>query len=242
MMPTENLVIFGAGAHGRVTLDILRSAGATVRAFVDDAVARNQESLLGVPVWSRAQLDSRARPEETAAFVAIGNSDVRLHLARQVQEAGFRLTNVIHSTAQALPTAQLGVNVFVGPLVVIGTSADIADGVVLNTRCAVDHDAVIGRGAYLSPGVTTAGGVIVEERAFVGLGALLGPNVRVGTQAVVGAGAVVLGSVPAFSLVAGSPARLVRRLQPPLDYVRLLSGARSASEGKLPEPVQGSVS
>jgi sugar O-acyltransferase (sialic acid O-acetyltransferase NeuD family) len=218
------IVLFGAGAHGRVALDILRAEGTAVRAFVDDGLVSRTREVAAVPVWSAAEFKARARPRETEVFVAIGNNDARLDLGDRLARAGFRLTNVIHPSAQVLSSARLGWGIFLGPLAVVGAGAIVHDGVVLNTRCTVDHDSVLARGAYLAPGVTTAGGVEVGEKGFVGLGALLGPNVKVGAQAVIGAGSVVLKSVPVRCFVTGAPARIVRRLSLPLDYRRLLVG------------------
>jgi len=224
MTPREAIVIFGGGAHGRVSQDIVRASGGQVRAFVDDGLASRARQVAGVPVWSIADFKRNARPKDTEVFVAIGHNDVRIDQTERLARAGFRLGNVIHPSAQVLASARMDWGIFLGPLTVVGTGAVIQDGVVINTRCAVDHDVIIGRGAYLAPGVTTAGGVRVGEKAFIGLGALLGPNITIGPQAVVAAGAVVLKSVPPRCFVAGTPARVLRRLTLPLDYRRLLAG------------------
>lgn len=52
--------------------------------------------------------------------------------------------------------------------------------------------------------------VVVEDDADIGLGGILLPGVTVGRGAVVGAGAVVTRDVPAYAVVAGSPARILR--------------------------------
>jgi acetyltransferase-like isoleucine patch superfamily enzyme len=50
---------------------------------------------------------------------------------------------------------------------------------------------------------------VVEDDADVGVNAVLLPGVTVGRGAIVGAGAIVTQDVPAFSKVAGSPARVI---------------------------------
>jgi acetyltransferase-like isoleucine patch superfamily enzyme len=52
--------------------------------------------------------------------------------------------------------------------------------------------------------------VVIEDDADLGIGAVILPGVRVGRGAVVGAGAVVTRDVPAYAVVAGSPARILR--------------------------------
>jgi acetyltransferase-like isoleucine patch superfamily enzyme len=52
--------------------------------------------------------------------------------------------------------------------------------------------------------------VVIDDDADVGLGAILLPGVTIGRGAVIGAGAVVTRDVPAYAVVAGSPARILR--------------------------------
>ncbi len=52
--------------------------------------------------------------------------------------------------------------------------------------------------------------VVVEDHADVGVGAILMPGVTVGRGAQVAAGAVVTRDVPAYAVVAGVPARVLR--------------------------------
>jgi acetyltransferase-like isoleucine patch superfamily enzyme len=54
--------------------------------------------------------------------------------------------------------------------------------------------------------------VLIENDVFVGMNALILKGVSVGAGAVIGAGSVVVGDVPAATLVAGNPAKAVRRL------------------------------
>jgi acetyltransferase-like isoleucine patch superfamily enzyme len=52
--------------------------------------------------------------------------------------------------------------------------------------------------------------VVVGFGADIGMNASILPGIRIGTQAIVGAGAVVTHDVPDFAVVAGSPARVIR--------------------------------
>ena len=54
----------------------------------------------------------------------------------------------------------------------------------------------------------------IRRGASIGAGAVILPGVTIGESAMVGAGAVVTKDVPAFTVVVGNPARVVRTLDP----------------------------
>jgi acetyltransferase-like isoleucine patch superfamily enzyme len=58
----------------------------------------------------------------------------------------------------------------------------------------------------------SAHGIVIEDDVWLGASAVVTDGVRIGRGAVVAAGAVVTSDVPAHTLVAGVPARVVRRI------------------------------
>lgn len=56
--------------------------------------------------------------------------------------------------------------------------------------------------------------ITIEHGVWIGAGAIVLPGVTIGRGSMIGAGSVVTRSVPAWSLVAGNPARVVRQLEP----------------------------
>jgi acetyltransferase-like isoleucine patch superfamily enzyme len=61
--------------------------------------------------------------------------------------------------------------------------------------------------------------VTIGSGSWIGHGAVILPGARIGRNVVVAAGAVVRGEVEDHAVVAGSPARVVRRLEPGLGWV-----------------------
>lgn len=53
--------------------------------------------------------------------------------------------------------------------------------------------------------------VYIGERCFIAVGATIMPGVSLGNEVIVGAGAVVTKNVPANCIVAGNPAKIIRK-------------------------------
>ncbi|THD85258.1 CatB-related O-acetyltransferase [Aliigemmobacter aestuarii] len=64
---------------------------------------------------------------------------------------------------------------------------------------------------------------VIGPDVWIGHGALILPGARLGAGVIVGAGAVVAGEVPPYTIVAGNPARPLRRRFPPKVVERLLA-------------------
>ena len=76
---------------------------------------------------------------------------------------------------------------------------------------AVDHVYADPRRPFVEQGIT-AEGIVIEDDVWLGAAAVVTDGVRVGRGAVVAAGAVVTKDVPAHTVVAGVPARVVKTI------------------------------
>jgi acetyltransferase-like isoleucine patch superfamily enzyme len=110
----------------------------------------------------------------------------------------------------------IGDQVHIGP----GVTLDVAGDITLEDRCTLSLNAQIishmdvGYSPLAALYPTRRQTVVIESGAYIGAGAIILGGVRVGRCAVVGAGALVRQDVPAFTVVAGNPARVIRRLDP----------------------------
>jgi len=206
-------LIIGAGGHGKVVLDILRSAEHyRPVGFIDADPKLTGTIVCGMPVLGAIHLLNRliAQHHIGAAIIAIGDNRARASYARAVDEARIPLINAIHKSAVVSTTAKLGRNVVVAANAVICTEAKVGDFSIVNTSATVDHECELGTAVHICPGAHLAGRVRVDADAFIGMGANIIQCLKIGSGAVIGAGAVVLADVPALSTAVGVPARVVK--------------------------------
>ena len=55
--------------------------------------------------------------------------------------------------------------------------------------------------------------IVIEDKVWIGINSTILPGVRIGYGAIVGAGSVVTKDVPAMTIVAGNPARIIKTIE-----------------------------
>jgi len=93
----------------------------------------------------------------------------------------------------------------------VGDRVAIAERVTLVISSRPNFSAI---SAYVP---TAHGSITIEDDAWLGTGAIVMPNIRIGRGGVVGAASLVLKDVPPFTIVAGVPAKPIRRFNCPAD-------------------------
>ena len=91
----------------------------------------------------------------------------------------------------------------------------IGDDVVLSARCMLIDASLSPIGFHKTETRTYANRpIIIEDGVWIGAGAIVLPGVTIGSRSIVGAGSVVSRDVSPNSIVAGNPARLIRKIVP----------------------------
>ncbi len=96
--------------------------------------------------------------------------------------------------------------------VVITSDVQVKQGALINLNATIGHNSVVGRFAEICPGVALSGNCTVNDYAFLGTGAVLLPGITIGKNAVVAAGTVVTKDVEPFTMVAGNPGVVKKKL------------------------------
>ena len=70
-----------------------------------------------------------------------------------------------------------------------------------------------GRGGITIGDEVFIGPIVIEDKAWIGINSTILPGVRIGYGAIVGAGSVVTKDVPPMTVVAGNPAKFIKKIE-----------------------------
>lgn len=120
-----------------------------------------------------------------------------------------------HRGAKYDPKIRVGDDVYIGRRAFITciTGVSIADGCVLSDNVFItdlNHGFDPHGGLIMEQHLVSKGPVKIGANCFLGFGTAVMPGVTLGDWCIVGANSVVTRSFPSYSMIAGSPARLVK--------------------------------
>lgn len=154
------------------------------KALIEDIVVENDCRNSAIPMLDRKNVNARIEPGAIIRDqVEIGDNAVIM----------------------------MGAIINIGAVIGEGTMIDM--GAVLGGRAIVGRHSHIGAGAVLAGVIEPASAtpVIVEDNVLIGANAVVIEGVRIGHDSVVAAGAVVINDVEPGSVVAGVPARAIKK-------------------------------
>ena len=120
-------------------------------------------------------------------------------------------------------------NASVGRRCKISSHTFICEGVTIEDNVFIGHGVMFINDSY--PRATANGQLqtesdwkvertVIKNGASIGTGSTILANVTIGENAIVGAGSVVTKDVPANTIVAGSPARIFRKIESAVEAIK----------------------
>lgn len=130
----------------------------------------------------------------------------------QAQAAGFTACrDIVHPSAVVATSAEVGEGAVINAGAVVAAACVLGAQTAVNRNASVGHHVQAGDFVSFGPGSTICGRCHIERGSYIGGGATILPDVTLEANCVVGAGAVVTQDVPANTVAAGNPAKVIER-------------------------------
>jgi len=170
----EDLIILGAGTMAQEVTASCRNQYNVVGYGVSQGWQQGS-TLYDKPIYNLEQLAQWAG--KVRAVRGIFHSC--LEFMREVEAMGFEFASVIDPSASVADSTTIEGGTFVNRLVAIGCHGIIGRYVLLNRGCLIGHHCRIEAGATFGPGVNIASSGRVGEDAFIGMGAIIIENITI---------------------------------------------------------------
>jgi sugar O-acyltransferase (sialic acid O-acetyltransferase NeuD family) len=206
-------IIIGAGTYGQIYAEYLQETGFyNILGFLDDDLSKQKKSINGLKVIGLIQeLEHFKSLNQLAVFCPIGNNNLRFEILNKALNLGFLTPSFIHSSVEIHKSVKYGCCFYVLPQTNIMPFVQIGDFVMVSMGVNIAHHNIIGSRSFLSQGVNIGANIKIGENSFIGIGSTIVTGVKnIGNNVTVGAGAVVINSIPDSVVVAGVPAKALK--------------------------------
>ncbi|RGY97689.1 acetyltransferase [Clostridium sp. AM58-1XD] len=204
----KKLLIWGAGDQGTVTLECALAMNQYAAIDFLEIKEKGHRRIPGRVIYREDDDDiGRIIRSYDEIIVATGSNDLRDKKISRLISMERPLATVIHPTAVISPSAKIAGGCTILANAVVHTNAVVGTGCIINTAAVIEHDCIIEDFVNICPNASMAGHTQIGRKSFLGIGSTIIDGIRIGKEAVVGAGAVVIRNVPDFTTVVGVPAK-----------------------------------
>lgn len=216
----KELYIIGAGGFGREIAWLVERINEKeptwdLKGFIDDNQSIWGEFMDSYKVIGGCDI-LRNITHDVWVLCAVGSSKTRKRIIDGLGNFEYiHYATVIDPSVQMSKRVQIGEGTMICAGNIITVDVIIGKHNIINLDCTIGHDAVLGDFVTLYPSVNVSGCSTIGDQTELGTGMQTIQGMKVGTQTIVGAGAVVIRDIPDRCVAVGSPAKVIKYLVSP---------------------------
>ena len=211
----KNIVLIGGGNQAHYTIDIIIKEGKYNIVGIIDSIHEIGTYRFGYKILGRQEdiVDIFNQYNLIGGIITIGDNWARYNISNQILEIipNFHFINAIHPSVVIGSNVKLGKGITAMAGVIFNPKSIIGDFTFFATGAQVEHDCIIEDFASVSAGSVMGGHVKLGKFSALTLNVTVLDRLEIGINTVVGAGSLVLKSLPDNVLAYGNPAKIVRK-------------------------------
>ena len=200
----SQIIILGAGGHGKTILSVIQASGYSAFGILDDNPDTWGKQRLGITVLG--PIDKVKDYPKCRVIIGFGDNSQRREIALKYPNLNW--ITIRSTSAYINPSAKIGVGSVIFANAVISADVVIGNHSIVSANTTVGHDTIVEDFVHIAPGAQIAGGTYIENGAMLSMGSIVCPEVRIGEDSILGAGAVAVKDIPAKSIAFGVPAKI----------------------------------
>lgn len=216
-MDNREIYVLGIGHNSPVFIDLAEACGYTIKGLYHYNGDRTGEFDHGFEILaSFDDLFTSGNIEGRNFLLSMGDNQIRANIYNRILEHGGIIPSLIHPSAIISRFAKISsVGVYISPFSYVQADSEIGENTIILSGVNISHNNKIGRNCFIAGGATIGAYTIVEDFVFIGQGALsISGKVKViGHHSYIGARSLITHDVPSGAVLAGAPARIVRKIQ-----------------------------
>lgn len=216
---SKKLILFPFGGNARESLLSVLAINASgkkwdVLGFIDDDLSLRGKSSCGAEVLGDRKV---LKKYPGACLLAVpGNPDNYLKRKELIDGLGIKeslFATIIHPSVSVSPDAKIGHNTVIMPNVVISCGVRIGNHCVILPNTVISHESRVGDFCMIGSNVSVSGSTSIGPECYIGSGTKIRDRVSVGRRSLVGLGSNVVSDIGEGVVVAGNPARVMRKVK-----------------------------
>lgn len=215
-MDNNDIYILGVGHNTIVYIDLVEACGYKVAGLYHYNDERTGDLIHGHKIIdSNNNLFKKTSLTGMRFAISVGNNKIRNELANKIREKGGIIPNLIHRSSVVSKYAKLEKGVVIHANSVIQADAIIGQDSVVSYNVSVSHTSRIGKACYLAFNSNIGAYVEIQDNVLIGQSAAIvsGKLDYIGHDSIIGAGSVVINNVEPYSVIAGNPGKLIKKLK-----------------------------
>lgn len=219
-MALQKIYALGIGHNTPVCLDLALACDYVIAGLYHFADGRTGEIDHGFPILG--SFDDLFAKESLCGMnflLTMGDNDIRSELVDKILSKGGCVPSLIHPTAVISHFAKIDeTGVCIYPFVYVQADSIIGRNTTLLSHVNISHNTNVGKNCFFAGGSTLGAYASVGDNAFIGQGALIVSSKvkQIGERAFIGARSLVVKDVPSNTVVAGSPAKIIKTIELPI--------------------------